>query len=69
MLVYGSAIWFVLSLAILAIELFFEPNRAVDRLAILICKYSVWVSSAQSLRKQNPVNSMVAKDLKSYLVL
>ena len=31
---------------------FFELNRAVYRLAIFICKYSAWVSSAQSLRKK-----------------
>ena len=49
---------------------FFELNRAVYRLAIFICKYSAWVSSAQSLRKKKKtVNSMVAKDLKRYFVL
>lgn len=48
---------------------FWSPTEPFFCLAMFICKYSAWVRSAQSLRKQNPVNSMVAKDLKSYLVL
>ena len=48
---------------------FLSPTEPFFCLAMFICKYSAWVRSAQSLRKQNPVNSMVAKDLKSYLVL